>query len=176
VTIGVEVPADDLLFHTEPGPAPPMQLSLSVLDGLCTCSMHVPEGVTQRTLLRPWVNLSLSLSDSAVSSAPGPEDDVAATHIQAHWRAREARREADEERARLEALECIEQQALAHLRKQLAGNLAVLDQLLDHMCLEELVEEEAAALTIQRQYKLGGLKATSPARSTEKKRGGGVSR
>lgn len=176
VTIGVEVPADDLLFHTEPGPAPPMQLSLSVLDGLCTCSMHVPEGVTQRTLLRPWINLTLSLSDSAVSSAPGPEDDVAATHIQAHWRAREARREADEERARLEALECIEQQALAHLRKQLAGNLAVLDQLLDHMCLEELVEEEAAALTIQRQYKLGGLKATSPARSTEKKRGGDVSR
>ena len=87
VTIGVEVPADDLLFHTEPGPAPPMQLSLSVLDGVCTCSMHVPEGVTQRTLLHPWVLLSLSLSDSAVSSASGPEDDVAATQIQAHWRA-----------------------------------------------------------------------------------------
>ena len=180
VTIDLEVPADDLQFHTqlhtEPGPAPPMQLSLSVLDGVCTCSMHVPEGVTQRTLLHPWVLLSLSLSDSAVSSASGPEDDVAATQIQAHWRAREARREADEERARLEAHEYIEQQALAHLRKQLAGNLAVLDQLLDHMCLEEDVEEDAAALTIQRQYKLGGSKATSPARSPEKKRGGGVTR
>ena len=204
VTVDLEVPTDDLQFHTqlhtEPGPAPPMQLSLSVLDGVCTCSMHVPEGVTQerdlrseiesrerdlmhvpegvtqRTLLHPWVLLSLSLSDSAVSSASGPEDDVAATQIQAHWRAREARREADEERARLEAHEYIEQQALAHLRKQLAGNLAVLDQLLDHMCLEEDVEEDAAALTIQRQYKLGGSKATSPARSPEKKRGGGVTR
>jgi len=144
ITVGLEIPEAGVPL----GAPPPVSLAFD-------CSSFDPLGSAPwgSTAVKvgfdysepPPVSLSITYEEQ-MGYVGGEGDHSAATHIQARWRAKQGRREADDERARLEAEAAADAREMAELRQALAGNLADLDGLMEHIT-------NAAACAIQHAWR-----------------------